>query len=157
MTVATAADEGLRAALAALEQSWRESATPVRAILIDLDNLGVKRAVLPQTLQQILAEAAPFEVALAAGHPVGAAHARELCVGLGIDVLDTAAGPDAADIALLSAAQRLYCAGRATTFLVASHDKAFARLPGRYTLLLTGRGQPAQALLESAHTVRRVG
>jgi hypothetical protein len=53
------------------------------------------------------------------------------------------------------AALRLYVAG-VERWWVASHDGAFGLLPGQVTVLSTGSGQPARALVNVAAEIRRV-
>jgi hypothetical protein len=126
------------------------------ALLIDLDNLAVRRTRLSATLAAFLREAGPIRCALAAGHPDRVtADVRDICADAGIQVLPVDGSPDAADRALLAAALRLYAAG-VERWWVVSHDSAFSLLPGEVTVLSTGAGQPARALVDVAAEVRRV-
>jgi hypothetical protein len=94
--------------------------------------------------------------ALAAGHPaVVSEEVQPICAQMGVDLLAVEAGPNAADRALLSAALRLHAVGVANWF-VASHDAVFSALLGSVTILSTGSGRPAQALLQRAVEVRRI-
>jgi hypothetical protein len=149
-------DAAVHAGLGALEDAWRNSAPPASAVLIDLDNLGVKRLLIKRTLTDVLSHARPFVHAVAAGHPDVTEPLRDMCLRLDIEVLDTDGGANAADLALLATARRMCSSGQVTHFFVASHDRAFVDLPAPYTVLVTGPGQPARALTERAQAVRRI-
>ncbi|MGY1635413.1 hypothetical protein ACI78V_02015 [Geodermatophilus sp. SYSU D00742] len=70
-------------------------------MLIDLDNLGVRKVRLGETLAA-LRRAAGDVPALAAGHPtVVSEEVRQICVQMGVDLLAVETGPNAADRALL--------------------------------------------------------
>ncbi|MGY1793075.1 hypothetical protein ACI796_03685 [Geodermatophilus sp. SYSU D00525] len=70
-------------------------------------------------------------------------------------MLDAPPTPNGADRVLLSAAIRLYADG-IDHFFIASHDKAFAMLPERYTVLLADGGTPTRVLVQCAAGLRRV-
>jgi hypothetical protein len=166
--VAVGFDAGLRAAVGAGRQAWltdpraldpREAGPavlPDAALLIDLDNLPVRRSRLPDALAAFLREARPIRCTVAAGHPNRmTADVRGICADVGIQVLTVDGSPNAADRALLAAALRLYAAG-VERWWVVSHDAAFSLLPGHITVLSTGAGRPARALVNVAAEIRQV-
>lgn len=166
--VAVGIDAGLRAAVDAGSQAWLATprapgpwagrATPSdAALLIDLDNLPVRQRRLPGTLAALRREAGAVRCVLAAGHPDRVTtDVRDLCAEVGVEVLPADRSPNTADRALLAAALRLY-AGGVRRWWIASNDAAFSLLPGELTVLSTGSGQPARALVAAATEVRRVG
>lgn len=164
-TVAVGVDAGLRAAVDAGNRAWvtrrprgggSGAVGRCAALLIDLDNIAVRKGRLRGTFAAFLREAGPIRCALAAGHPDRlTAAVRGICADVGIQVLTVDGSPNAADRALLAAALRLYATG-VERWWVASHDGAFSLLPGEVTVLSTGAGQPARALVDVAAEIRRV-
>jgi hypothetical protein len=126
------------------------------SLLVDLDNLPVRRTRLADTLAALLREAGPIRCVLAAGHPDRmTADVRGICTEAGIQVLTLDGSAHAADRALLAAALRPYAPGVGRWWVV-SLDGAFGLLPGQVTVLSTGGGQPARALVNVAAEIRRV-
>lgn len=166
-TVAVGVDAGLRAAVDAGNREWAtrpltrgqraaEAVLSDAALLIDLDNLAVRKGRLADTFAAFLREAGPIRCALAAGHPDRVtSDVRGVCADVSIHVLTVDGSPNAADRALLAAALRLYAAG-VERWWIASHDAAFGLLPGQITVLSAGGGPPARALVDVAAEIRRV-
>lgn len=146
---------GSRAALAVLRARVAERCSPRRALLLDLDALGVPREAVVPAINAVLRAAGPCRYRTAAGHPFHALDAERACLVLGVAVLRTRSRPDSADHALLSAAYEMRAVG-VTHFVVCSNDGRFVHLPGTFEVLTTGRSQVSQKLLRGATQVRVV-
>lgn len=136
--------------------TWRDRPRTGRALLVDLDNLGVPDRDVEATLSAVLVAAGPVRRAVAAGHPETTARLAGSCQRLGVQVLETNLRPQAADQALLGWAGDAAERG-VGYFVLVSHDRTFARLPRPYEVLATGTLPVARLLAQRATQVRSVG
>jgi hypothetical protein len=146
---------GVADAVSAAVTAWRVPKGWAQALLIDLDNLHVPARRLPEVLAAVLVEAAPFRVAVAAGHPLASRAAADVCAAFGIQVLLAPSGRDSADRVLLREAGRLAAQG-VRGFVVCSHDGAFTLVPGPYRLVVTGSSRASGDLVAAADEVVRL-
>ena len=117
----------LRAAVRAGRDEWRVVYGPDALVLIDLDGCGTKAPDMADLIGCLRRTAGEQALILAAGARSTRAHQRA-CRQLGVTVLPSGQGRDAADNALLARARTELHDRQRRTFVV-SRDAAFARLP----------------------------
>lgn len=127
---------------------WSERHGDRRAMLIDLDGLGVPINRIEGELGRLVNHVGPCRAVFAAAHPSLAYRARRACLVAGIELLHTKAHPQSADRALMDVGMRMRREG-VTEFVVASRDGAFAALPGRVRVVVIGEDPPVSERLRS--------
>ena len=150
-----AAAAAWRAAKTSYATTWRTHTAPSRALLIDLDCMGIRNVEFEPTLRLVVERAGPCRVIAAAGHRQASLLAQHICRDLGIPLLKTTRGNNAADKALLDYSRILKAEG-ITHVVLCTHDSDMARIPIPYSLILTGAIPPGRKLISGATSVHYI-
>jgi hypothetical protein len=127
----------------------------IRAVLIDLDNIGLPPKGRATEKLAALLSCCEHGSVIASGRDINFAAYREACLSLGVPAFESPAIPDGADHALLAAASALAASG-VTEFTIISGDHAFAKVPGELHVVLPERTPLAMKLEQKAASVQRV-